>query len=241
MADDRILDRIRKLLAQAEHPHTSEQEAEVFSGRAEALMHKYAIDQAMVQSKSGTDETIEVREIKVTAPYAKEKSLLASSVARAFGAEAVMFNSGGWGRGGYVKVVGWTSDLEQVEVLFTSLLIQAARDVMRQRVPFGEDKAAYRSSWMLGFRSGAGNRLARLRKQATAEANEATGNGAEMVLVSRHAQIEKRFAEEFPTTHTVKVRSSGSGYRAGYESGSTADVGNRRVDQDQSRRGSLSA
>src|SRR4051812_37605275 len=81
--DQRVLDRVRKLLAKAEHPGTPAEEAQAFSAKASALMAAYAIDQALVEASQPSAATPIVREIEVDAPYAMPRAVLLDRVGRA--------------------------------------------------------------------------------------------------------------------------------------------------------------
>ena len=48
-ADERILEQVQNLVAKIEHPNTSETEREMCRARADTLMFRYAIDEAMVR------------------------------------------------------------------------------------------------------------------------------------------------------------------------------------------------
>ena len=65
----------------------------------------------------------------------RRKAQLAGLIGRALGCRAVRHP--GYGRGQIIAVTifGYESDLQRTEVLFTSLLLQATRDVVHQRPP----------------------------------------------------------------------------------------------------------
>src|SRR5437764_13864598 len=123
--DQKVLDRVRKLLAQAEHPGTPVEEAQAFSAKASELMAAYAIDQALVEAAHPSAATPIVREIEVDAPYAMPRAVLLDRVARAHRVRTVIGPDGPSGRR-QCTLVGFPVDLEVVEVLFTSVLLQAS-------------------------------------------------------------------------------------------------------------------
>ena len=97
-------------------------EAETFTAKAQDLMTRHAIDEALLRAAG--DGPIEIRGVRVHIhnPYAAEKVQLLNQVARANRARAV------WNKPlGLVTVLGTPVDVDQVEMLFTSLLIQATR------------------------------------------------------------------------------------------------------------------
>ncbi len=126
-ADERMLSRIRALLAKAEATEYAE-EAEALSARAQELMAKYSIDQALLAAESGRKDAPAGRRIAVDNPYEAPKTSLLQAVATANRCRVV------WSKEvGLATVVGFEADLDAVELLFTSLLVQASsRDAVRR-------------------------------------------------------------------------------------------------------------
>src|SRR6476661_7957339 len=83
MTNEAILERVRKLLAKAEHPGTPAAEAEAFSVKAAALIARYAIDEALLAERGPDAGAPVLRTLTVDAPYALAKSVLLSQVAGA--------------------------------------------------------------------------------------------------------------------------------------------------------------
>src|SRR5262245_6156970 len=97
-ADARILDRVRKLLAKAEHPSTPPAEAEAMSAKAAELMARHAIDEALLDEARSDRSTPERRIVRVEAPYAVPKSVLLSRVAGAYRVRSAIGYDAGGGR-----------------------------------------------------------------------------------------------------------------------------------------------
>src|SRR5437764_14638488 len=128
--DQKVLDRVREVLAKAEHRGTPVEEAQAFSAKASALMAAYAIDQALVEAGSTSPTSAPtsrpiVRQIEVDPPYAMPRAVLLDRVARAHRVRVVIGPDGPSGRR-QCTLVGFPVDLEVVEVLFTSVLLQAS-------------------------------------------------------------------------------------------------------------------
>ena len=124
-ADERMLGRIRALLAKAESTEFAE-EAEALSARAQELMAKYSIDHALLAAETGREETPGGRRIAVDNPYEAPKATLLQTVAEANRCRVV------WSKElGLVTVIGFPADLDAVELLFTSLLVQANTAMLR--------------------------------------------------------------------------------------------------------------
>jgi hypothetical protein len=140
VTDDKMLDKVRKLLAKAERAGT-EQEAEAFTAKAQELILRYAIDEAMLQRKGEKqNEKIVARTVHVEG-YAKAKLLLLRAVARGVGCDAAFYSNdrGGWSKG-RAEVIGWESDMAAFDVLFASLQMQAKHEADRE---FAKVKRAY--------------------------------------------------------------------------------------------------
>ncbi|MGH3851670.1 MAG: DUF2786 domain-containing protein, partial [Pseudonocardiaceae bacterium] len=118
--DERILEKVRALLAKAEST-TFPLEAEALSAKAQELMARHAIDEAMAgAAQGGTGENVPTGvRLRVDDPYAGAKTLLLSVVASANRCRAV------WSKSlGFSTIMGFESDLEFVKILYTSLLVQ---------------------------------------------------------------------------------------------------------------------
>ena len=149
---DAVLARVRKLLAVAEHPTTPAGEADAAARAAERLIAKYAIDEAMLQLAAEIRTKPESRTIVVETPYASAKTVLVGAVANAHGVRAVTLRGEDTTR---VTLVGFPSDLQVVELLYTSLLLQATTSLRRQSVT----GRAFRRSFLIGFAGEVSERL----------------------------------------------------------------------------------
>jgi hypothetical protein len=137
---------------------------------------------------------------------------------------------------GIANLVGATSDADAVELLFTSLLLQVAQALAAAERPSGRGPASrsFRRSFLLGYAHRIGERLTAARERATAEASAeawaAHGVDLRPVLRSRHAAVEERVAELFPSVRASRSRASvdAGGWFAGRAAAERADVGKRR-------------
>ena len=167
-ADERMLGRIRALLAKAESTEFAE-EAEALSGRAQELMAKYSIDHALLAAQSGEREEPSGRRIPVDSPYEEPKSTLLNVIALANRCRAVWLKDVG-----LMTVVGFPADLDAVELLFTSLLVQANTAMLRaggKKDEFGRSRTrAFRQSFLVSYAIRIGERLEEATAHATAEA-----------------------------------------------------------------------
>ena len=235
--DNRILGRVRKLLTRAEHPATPPAEAEACSAKAAELMSRHLIDLALLDAGRDEHQQPVVRRIVVEPPYTVGKVVLLDEVAKAFGVPVAI------GRGHYsaprrCTLVGFAEDVAMVELLYTSLLLQAAT-AMQAASTGRPDVRAFRRAFLFGYAGAIGARLRTVRQETVAEAS--TTPGTDLVLVDRQARVDAAFQQEFPRLGTFRATASnGSGYVAGHDAGVRADLSAR-----QSRlargRGELSA
>jgi hypothetical protein len=167
-ADERMLSRIRALLAKAEATEYAE-EAEALSARAQELMAKYSIDQALLAAESGRKDAPSGRRIAVDNPYEAPKTSLLQAVAMANRCRVV------WSKEvGLATVVGFEADLDAVELLFTSLLVQASAAMLHagsRQDAYGRSRTrAFRQSFLVSYAIRIGERLAQAAEHATKEA-----------------------------------------------------------------------
>jgi hypothetical protein len=167
-ADERMLSRIRALLAKAEATEYAE-EAEALSARAQELMAKYSIDQALLAAESGRKVAPAGRRIAVDNPYEAPKTSLLQAVATANRCRVV------WSKEvGLATVVGFEADLNAVELLFTSLLVQASAAMLyagSRQDAYGRSRTrAFRQSFLVSYAIRIGERLSRAAEHATREA-----------------------------------------------------------------------
>ncbi|HEX3706447.1 MAG TPA: DUF2786 domain-containing protein [Mycobacteriales bacterium] len=213
-ASDAVLARIRKLLAVAEHPATPPAEAESAAQAAERMIIKYAIDEALLAARSDVRSKPEVRMIVIEAPYASAKRVILSAVARAHGVRVISHT----GQAARATLVGFDSDLRLVDLLFTSLLLQAATGMRRQ----ARSDKAFRRAFLIGFAYEVGDRLRQARSEAVAESG---GASTELALRNRDHEVADVLQEHFPRLVTSRISvSDGGGLVAGRRSGATANL-----------------
>ncbi|WP_181779917.1 DUF2786 domain-containing protein, partial [Pseudonocardia pini] len=194
------LDRVRKLLAKAERAGTPE-EAETYNAKAVELMARHGIDEALLAASLDPSDprrdAIGMLRVAMEDPYSAGKARLLGWTAAALRCRWVMHGASG-GRVESVTVFGFASDRERVELLYTSLLLQATGELvrLRPRRP-GESVAAYRRSWLQGFAAQVHHRLLEAEHRAAGE-DRSGAPSTELVLVDRGAQVDRAYAEAFP-------------------------------------------
>jgi hypothetical protein len=235
--DNAQLARIRALLAKAEDDAATTQEAEAYTAKAVELMAKYGVDRAMLAVDDPASDVPGDRVITITGSYAKDKQHLASQIAMALGCKTVLRTRYQFGEKVLsVHLFGFGADLDRAEMLFTSLLIQSARELSENPTPWGENTAAYRRSWLAGYTAMVASRLhqAERRAQHAAETTTAatgpSGRSVALVLADRSALVQARVAEAYPKLGKARERQlSGSGYHDGVYAGQKANLGGTAV------------
>ncbi|MCC3772120.1 DUF2786 domain-containing protein, partial [Streptomyces sp. UNOC14_S4] len=205
----RMLARIRALLAKAESTQFAE-EAEALSAKAQELMARHSLDEALLAAHAtGPADGPGACRLGVEGPYESAKALLLDAVAEANHCRAV------WsGDFGFSTVVGFEADLELVELMYTSLLVQATTAMRRA----GDDHHArgrsrrtrdFRESFLIAY-------AARIRERLTAaaegvvatEAASASASASEVlpVLAARDVAVGETTTRLFPTTTSHRLR-----------------------------------
>ncbi|MEV1288423.1 DUF2786 domain-containing protein [Micromonospora sp. NPDC049679] len=219
---DVILAKVRKLLAKAEDPACTVAEAEAFTAKAAELIAKYGVDRALLAARDPATDPVGDRVIELLPPYALDKAGLLAAVADALRCRSVRRRDT---RGFTMHLFGFASDLERVELLFTSLLVQAAYGLAATPVPPHQHPAAFRRSWLAGFAAAVAVRL-RQAESAAATESAAAGHSVALVLADRSGHVERRIAEVYPRLRTAGPRRlAGSGMSQGAAAGRRADLG----------------
>ncbi|MBO1333823.1 DUF2786 domain-containing protein [Streptomyces sp. VRA16 Mangrove soil] len=211
--EPRTLARIRALLAKAEATGYPP-EAEALTAKAQELMARHSVDEAVLASRTHAKDTPAACRIGVDAPYETAKAVLLDAVATANRCRAV-WNSAF----GFSTVVGFEADLEVVELLYTSLLVQADAAMTRaeaeQRAGGRKRTKTFRQSFLAAYAHRIGDRLAAVADQVV------SGEGELLpVLAARDVAVAGRAEEMFPQTVTTRMRGVTDG--AGWDEGGAA-------------------
>jgi hypothetical protein len=253
-----VAEKVRKLLAQAEDPAATPEEAHAFTMKAQQLMSKYSIELAMISDAVAAHDLVE-RGWAIDNPYASHKVALVNAIARANDCRAIYASLNGGRK--YIHVVGHATDVEWVETLYRSLDIQLAvalQAAARTR-PSSVHGRTYAVGFIQGFVAEINARLHAARQAAVRDAEEAasretsgagsrdgdvesaTGRSVALVLVAKAQRVDDEFRVRHPHTRTVYTQTrlrSWSGYDPGREAGRRANLARGAVD---GARGSLTA
>ncbi|MFE9693425.1 DUF2786 domain-containing protein [Micromonospora sp. NPDC005806] len=219
-----MLSKVRKLLAQAEDPACTPAEAAAFMAKATELIARYGVDRALLAAREPATDPVGDRVVDVVAPYARDKAGLLAAVADPLRCRCVRRRQGS---GFAMHLFGFASDLERVELVFTSLLVQAAHGLVGAVVPAGEHPAAFRRTWLAGFAHVVAERLRAAEAGAVAESGAPS---VALVLADRSDRVQRRLAEVYPRLRTApRRRLAGTGFGPGAAAGRRADLGGTGV------------
>ncbi|MER5963777.1 DUF2786 domain-containing protein [Streptomyces sp. NPDC002057] len=199
--EPRTLSRIRALLAKAEATGYPE-EAEALTAKAQELMARHSLDEATLAAGAPSPETPGAIRIGVEPPYEQAKAILLDAVATANHCRAV------WNEAyGFSTVVGFEADLDPVELLHTSLLVQGQAAMTRaeaeQRAGGRKRTKSFRQSFLLAYANRLGTRLSATSRRVAAEAPSLLP-----ALASRDLAVTSRTDELFPETRSTRVRAA---------------------------------
>lgn len=217
--DGRMLGRIRALLAKAEATGFPE-EAEALTAKAQELMARHSVDEALLDARAPAKDAPGACRIGVEPPYEQAKAVLLDAVATANHCRAV------WNEPlAFSTVVGFESDLESVELLYTSLLVQAqsamARAEAAQRAGGRKRTKTFRQSFLAAYAHRVGDRL-------RAAAETPVTEDLLPVLASREVAVTDRMDRIFPETTTTRLRgvTDEAGWTEGAQAADRARVDN---------------
>lgn len=226
-ADARVLGRIRGLLAKAERTEFPE-EAEALSAKAQELMTRHAVDAAVLDAEHGTSITDQVaaRRVHIDNPYGAAKVQLLHAVGEVNGVRVI------WLEGfGIATMVGLPADLDAVDLLFTSLLVQATRAMTDTgRAGAGRTRSpSFRRAFLTSYGVRIGERLSQAREHVTAEASRSSGRDLVPVMQARSEAVDDVFAQLFPDARPGRSRNfDARGWYAGQLAADNADLGSGR-------------
>lgn len=194
--DSRILERVRALLAKAESTSFTE-EADAFTAKAQELMSRYEIDRAVLDASEHREGKAEAVRIGIDDPYADAKSLLLSVIAEANQCRSVFSKSLG-----FSSVFGFGESLEMVELLYTSLLVQAMSALNSLSVDASNGvrsrKRSFRHSFLVSYATRIGDRLEQAMIRTEKSAEKEYGGSLLPILANRREAVDEAVDEAYP-------------------------------------------
>ena len=239
---ERLLDKIGKLLAQAEGTD-NEHEAEAFVARAQELATTYALDLELARARQqdrrlrAVEEAFEQRKLVVGERGKRgnrQQVFLYLAVAQA---NDVIVNVASDST--FVIGFGYPADLDVVERLWASLATQMASAAAR-RLRAGEHGRIAAISWRLSFYEGyvhaVQTRLEQARQRALAQPTSEAGRTGELVLREKAERVRAFHDQESEARGTWRGgrgdrRVHGTAWRAGEQDGRNARLGEPELER----------
>lgn len=217
-ARGRVLEKVRHLLSKAESTSFPD-EAEALTAKAQELLARHSIDRAMVEASDLARRSgAAVRRVWIDDPYVAAKAQLLHVVAMANRCRSVLTEPLG-----LATIAGHGDDLDTVETLFTSLLVQATTQMTAsgsRTDSTGRSRTrSFRQSFLVAFAIRIGHRLEAAGEATVAAATETLGSALVPVLASRVQAAEEVIGELFPS---LGQRGSRATDREGWLAGTLA-------------------
>lgn len=229
-AGTKVIERVQALLAKAERTD-NEHEADAFYAKAQELMLRHALDEAAVRAAggreaAGTEPVVDRFVFSTDDRFRPGKLTLLMGIARTNRVQVV--GHPGLKRNLAVSLIGMPADVEFVELLYTSTLLQgmAGATAAWKEASTGLTKHKFTSEFLVGYgqRVGARLREAAARAEAAAKRERA---GTELVLRDVNALVQAKMNEAFPSlTRGSALRTQG-GWGADRARGAGVAAGNR--------------
>lgn len=236
-------DKIAALLAKANDPAATPEEAETYSRKAEELMVRWGISDALLDAKrrgqrKAAEKIIEKR-IRLSGSFVRAEVLIGFAAGRGLGNVRVLKSNGRPSEGTmvqYVWFIGFESDVQRAVTLFESLRLQAAAARLHWWRGF-EDKAIMTNNqqylakrqFIASFAQTVEARLVEMRTETVEQA--AQDKSTALVLVDR----EERVNEFVSANYKVKAGRGINGGNlasaiAGRRAGREANLGGTEVE-----------
>ncbi|MQA95834.1 MAG: DUF2786 domain-containing protein [Streptosporangiales bacterium] len=249
-----MIERVRALLRKAADPAVTDEESQAFTAKAAELMTRHSIAEAEARSDAGREpEGVGMIEHTIigVGGHGKSRATAMAAVARAYGCMVALRGNTAGSHDRTLLVVGTASALGAVELLLASLGLQmeqaARREAERHMRPLREwgalpkhmlagERARFYRSFLRAYGHAVAERIAAMRGRIAEEGRAGGEGGAEVVLARDSERVRAEFGRRFPRLgkgHAERTHST-AGYRAGYASGSRADLGMGTVERDRS-------
>ena len=206
-------------------------EADTFSRKAAELVARHRIDPTALAGRGRDD--LAVREIALgRGAYVRGRLALLMAVAEAHDSRVVFSATPS---GTIAHVAGHTSDLDVVEVMYTSLHAQAASQMSAERRPTSAATQRFRRSFLFGYADRVAKSFDEVRSGAEAASPtpvEVDGVGRSLVRLARGQRVEEFVGQRFGRVRTARSAAGAevTGWSAGSVAAEQADLGHRRLD-----------
>lgn len=235
MDTERVMERVRRLLAIANDPAASDNEQRIALEQAQRLMNKHAIEEWQLEEDHDNVEIIK-RKIRLdTNPCNLDMAKLANIVARGNRCRATYgCRRAGNGRDvvNAIWIYGIRADVDKTEAIWTAM--ETSRAVMwRERArttPRAKANAAWRNGYYRGFQEEIAHRYEILQREM-----ESDGTGKELIAVrgnqvDQWVKVHVTFISDKPKLSKA-TRPSQAAYRHGRQDGARQAIGLKETGQ----------
>ena len=236
-----IRDKVRKLLNHAADREGTP-EGDVFRDKAFELIVRYGLDPEKLGDPADAGAEMKVVELDMSGAYQRQQVGLLHALAKALHCEVVLW-AGGRGIGRSADrgtLIGAVRHVERVQLLFSVLCPHMLAGAARLRAGSAAATAQWRRSYMIGFTTVVGDRLAVMEHRAATRASEAPGDGeadggggmnAMLVLRDDAQRANDEMRRRYPHLRrtTSRARIDGDAFRHGCAAGHDADLGQTGV------------
>lgn len=204
----RVLGKVRALLAKAESTEYPD-EAAALTEKAQALLSRHNLDAAALEAAdlSSRPPAASVLRVWIDEPYVRAKGYLLHVVAHANRCRCVLSTALG-----LATVVGHDDDLDTVDLLFTSLLVQATTQLTAagsRTDRLGRSRTrAFRHSFLVAFASRIGQRLREIARADEEAASQRHGGALLPVLATRRTAADEMVEALFAGTERRSTRAT---------------------------------
>ena len=132
ITEQKAADRVRKLLAQAAHHNTSDEESQIFFEKAYAMMQEYGLEEAALRDADPLNDPLVHKKLKLSSSTWRSDLTLGHYVAKLTDT-AMLRQSYVSGYGAFIHFYGRASNVGRAEELFQSLVVQANVAAARHR------------------------------------------------------------------------------------------------------------
>lgn len=236
-----ILEKVRKLLSNAEDARLDPKVAEEFRRKALEMMANYNIDQAVAEAQDPEKQRVIDKTFLIEGPYREPKARLLTILAYGFRCDCLIDKHRDIAFG-KVHVFGHPDDIEAIDLLYTQLRLQSVAAMLDHTKDVSRRQKATRFGFLQGFAIGVWQQLRDANEKATAAADKkAGGPSTELVLLGRQEAASNALRAMYPHTKPIKWGKGTTGVGAGYEAGLKADLGGGTAITDESTRRQLAS
>lgn len=217
---EKILRKLRALIARAEHANTPAPEAKLCREQAEKLMAKYSINAALIGDLEGNKTKPSDFKFDIFGSYQNDRAILINGIAHIFNCQVIVHRNR-WSKEVDFSIYGFEADLDMVWTLFNSVDLQLVEQLNGMSGTVG-----FKKSFISGFTSEVTSRLKKFyAEEVAASTNDAPGT--ELVLASRKDAVEEYRNDKIGKVSKGRKRDLNdySGYGSGIDAGSKADIG----------------